>query len=421
MKDVNAVVLSIGTELTEGTIRDGHGQYLASGLSVRGIRLLRMEQLPDDLSILEQFRHAVRDAELLVVTGGLGPTTDDITRDLFAALIGTELEMREDVWDSIASRFPRLCGNANRRQAMIPRGCQVLDNPYGTAPGFSGTCGSCHFFALPGPPRELQGMAEDHLFPMVQRLFRIPPREISEASVFLIGESRLEEACRSVYDSDTSFRELQWGTRVQERRISLYIRGSSEDRRSAFLQILGKEMGQDLVRPDNCTAEELLLSRLEALNLQFACAESCTGGMVGSLITSVPGSSQNFAGGIIAYSNRIKQELLGVSHHTLEVHGAVSEPCAIEMARGLLRYGGADVACSVTGIAGPDGGSEEKPVGTICFGFAGRDREERAVTLRFGFNRESIRRRAAVSALLLTELFIQGKDGLDRYKLWQYS
>ena len=421
MKRVTAVILSIGTELTEGTIRDGHGQYLSSEFTLRGITVLRMEQLPDAPGVIKQFRLAAEEADLLVVTGGLGPTADDITRDLFARLIGKELELREEVWDTVVHRFPRLCGTANRRQALIPQGCEILDNPYGTAPGFAGTYKACHFFALPGPPRELYGMAKNHLLPRLGALFSIPPREVSEASVFLLGESRLEEACKEVYLSNPLLKELEWGTRVQERKISLYIRGGGEKERSRFLSSLGERMGKELIRMGNCSAEELLLKRLESSDLQFACAESCTGGMVGSLITSVAGSSRCFTGGVVAYSNGLKRQLLGVRSETLEREGAVSESCALEMAEGLLGLEGADIGCSVTGIAGPSGGSEEKPVGTVCFGLAGKGRESMSLTLQFGFNRESIRRRAAVSAMLLTEIFIDGNDGLDRYKFWQYS
>ncbi len=421
MSEIRAGIISVGTELTEGIIRDAHGQYLSSELTRRGISVRGIIQLPDDDELPKQLKACSGDLDLLVVTGGLGPTADDLTRDAFAALLGTDLVYREDVWEAIVKRFPTLSGKANRRQAMIPGGCEVLDNPFGTAPGFRGKAGAVSFFVLPGPPRELTGMAELHLFPAIEHLYRLPVRKLSEASVFLIGESKLEGACREVFDDSGLFHGMQWGTRVQERRISLYLRGGEEALRYDFLEALRIKLGRELVRDGDVSAESLLISALQQNNSSFSVAESCTGGMVGSIITSVPGVSPFFSGGCISYSNGFKQTFLNVRKETIEHYGAVSEQCAIEMAEGILEGSGSDIACSITGIAGPSGGTREKPVGTVWLALAGKKRKSAARSFLFGYNRDSIRRRAAVTAMLLSEKYAGGDDALDMCRFWQYS
>jgi nicotinamide-nucleotide amidase len=264
-------------------------------------------------------------------------------------------------------------------------------------------------------------MAELHLFPVMEHLFELPVRKLSEASVFLIGESKLEGACREVFDDAGLFHGIQWGTRVQERRISLYLRGGEEPQRFDFLEALRKKLGRELVREGDVSAESLLISALQRKHASFSVAESCTGGMVGSIITSVPGVSPFFSGGCISYSDSFKQTFLNVRKTTLEHYGAVSEECAIEMAEGILAGSGSDAACSITGIAGPSGGSREKPVGTVWLAVAGKSRKSMARCFLFGYNRDSIRRRAAVTAMLLSEKFVDGDDALDMCRFWQYS
>lgn len=421
MSEISVVILSIGTELTEGIIRDSHGQFLSSELTARGFSVRRIEQLPDNDGLLARFQDGVNDADVVIITGGLGPTADDITRDAVANLCGKGLEFREDVWEMIKDRFPRLCGNANQRQAMIPEGCDVLDNPFGTAPGFRGEVDGTLLFVLPGPPKELRGMAELHLFPFVEHHFALPVRELSEASIFLIGESRLEEACREIAADNADLKSVLWGTRVQERRISLYLRGGREEDRLRFLDLLAKKMGKELVRLGDLSAEQILFSTLKERRLTFAAAESCTGGMLGSVLTSLPGSSAYFLGSCVSYADSFKRRFLGVGEATLSQYGAVSRECAMEMALGVLDASGADVACSITGIAGPSGGSVEKPVGTVWFGLAGKDGAVSARQFRFGFSRDSVRRRATVTAMLLTEIYLDGDDALDMCGFWQYS
>jgi nicotinamide-nucleotide amidase len=181
------------------------------------------------------------------------------------------------------------------------------------------------------------------------------------------------------------------------------------------------KLGRELVRDGDVSAESLLIAALQQNNSSLSVAESCTGGMVGSIITSVPGVSSFFSGGCISYSNAFKQTFLNVRKETIEHYGAVSEQCAIEMAEGILEGSGSDIACSITGIAGPSGGTREKPVGTVWLAFAGKKRKSVARSFLFGYNRDSIRRRAAVTAMLLSEKYAGGDDALDMCRFWQYS
>jgi nicotinamide-nucleotide amidase len=421
VSEKSAVIISVGTELTEGIIRDSHGAFLSSELTRRNVSVRRIEQLPDDENLLSQFSRAVADADLLIITGGLGPTTDDITREVCASLFGTALELREDVWEMMIKRYPALSGRANRRQAMIPGACEALDNPFGTAPGFTGVLGTTRVFALPGPPKELTGMSNLYLFPFLEKELKLSAREVTEASLFLIGESRLEDACRALADSNPVYASMSWGTRVQEYRISLYLRGSSEEVRLSFLQALQKRFGAELVQPGDVTADSLLSAALLETGASFAAAESCTGGLLGVLLTAVPGSSAYFLGSCASYADSFKEKFLHVPREIINRYGAVSEECARAMAEGVLAAGEADWACSITGIAGPSGGTDEKPVGTVWIGLAGKGMKSLGIRFLFGYNRDSIRRRSVVAAMVLTEKYLRGLDALDMCRFWQYS
>ncbi len=421
-----AALCIIGSELTRGVIQDSHGQMISSDLTRIGYDVREIVIVPDDGSIRRVLHRLAGEVDLVVTTGGLGPTSDDITRDAVADIAGVSLAIDADARAVLADRVGNDLNAANLRQVMIPEGFTVLPNPVGTAPGF---CRSGEFYALPGPPRELLTMWKDEVLPdLMGRQGSRTPEERLEATVFLIPESLLEESCteaaRRTADSlglaDTEM--PIWGTRAQLYRISLYLQGSSDTIRRAVLSELKQLLGPELVREGDVEAVDLLYTVMREQKLMVAGAESCTGGLAGKLLTDVAGSSQFFWGSMVTYANSAKTAVLGVKESALQESGAVSQQTVEEMALGVLRISGADAAFSISGIAGPGGGTDEKPVGTVWFGFASSEGLPQSVCITFHpYSRGSVRRRAAICAFLLLEQYLKGRKLLDIIQSWQYS
>jgi len=416
----SAGLFIIGTELTRGVIADKHCQLLAHQLTRLGYHVERMVVVPDDGSIETVLLQAIERCDLIILTGGLGPTSDDVTRSVVARLAGVPLVRDPESFDALHRRIGERIWGANEQQTMIPEGFIAIPNPNGTAPGFRGVAEisgrTIALVALPGPPREMDPMFFDEVLPYLARLAGHDEFNRSEYSTFLIPEAKLEELCR-----EASFNGLQWGTRFQDMSISLYLVGGSEAERDEMVHRLSSMVGPGLIADGEVTAATLLTKRLLEREESISCAESCTGGMAAVQLTEQSGSSQWFWGSAVSYANEAKTALLGVREETIAVYGAVSEQCAIEMAEGMLLRSGTDWAFSITGIAGPDGGSEEKPVGTVCFGFAGRERRSEAVTVHLSsYGRSSVRRKATTVALLLARQFMEGSCLLDTVSKWQY-
>ncbi|MDX9914969.1 MAG: nicotinamide-nucleotide amidohydrolase family protein [Sphaerochaeta sp.] len=410
----------IGTELTRGVIADKHCQLLAHQLTRLGYHVERMVVVPDDGSIETVLRQAIGRCDLIILTGGLGPTSDDLTRSVVARLAGVELKRDKESFDTLYGRIGERIWGANEQQTLIPDGFVAIPNPNGTAAGFRGIIDiegrEVALIALPGPPREMDPMFFDEVLPYLARLAGHNDFNRSEYSTFLIPEAKLEELCRQA-----SFNGLEWGTRFQEMAISLYLVGGSSAERDEMANRLRAMVGPCLIADGEVTAATLLTRRLCDRNETISCAESCTGGMASVQLTDQSGSSQWFWGSAVSYANEAKTALLGVREETITVHGAVSQACAIEMAEGIRHVSGTDWAFSITGIAGPDGGSAEKPVGTVCFGFAGAGREAEAVTVNLSsYGRSSVRRKATTVALLLACQYIEGGHLLDTVSKWQY-
>ncbi len=411
-----AVVLSVGTELTEGIIQDTHVRFLAAELSARGITLFRAALIADDAAAFRaELSRAAAESDLVIVTGGLGPTTDDLTREVVADLAGVPLEFHPDAWDAILARFTgRAVPESNRKQAMAPAGFVLIPNAHGTAPGFHGTIARALVVALPGPPGELRPMFGDLVVPLLRERFGLgdePP--VLRGTAFMTPESALEGALRGARREGVG-----WGTRVEEDRIAFSLRGGAEaDRESCFGGVMAA-LGSIRVCRGETRPANLLLDGLADAGLVLATAESCTGGLVGRYLTDVPGSSRWYWGGVVSYANAAKERLLGVQAAVLERHGAVSAPVVAAMARGALALSGAGLSVSVSGIAGPDGGTPEKPVGTVWIAVA-RPGEEPACTLcRFSGARDAVRRKAAVAALLAAAAAAAGRPFLDSPVAW---
>ena len=401
-------ILCLGSELTSGAIQDGHGKYLSSFLTGLGFEIKSIHLAPDDMLLAEYLADLCKNVHLVVITGGLGPTSDDITREIVSSCAGSPLEFYEDLWREITERYHGLSAVVtNKKQAFIPRGFSVLPNPYGTAPGFWGKIGTCNVFALPGPPRELHGLVEDQLVTIVPSLFALPQLEKLEATSFLISESELEAGLQSLAIGD-----VHWRTRAEASRILFSLHGGTKGERERLLIALSKRYGGFCIRSGFIDSCILAFRALKREKLMLVTAESCTGGLITKLMTDIPGSSGVVWGGLVTYSNEAKERLLGVSE--LAANGAVSEQTVLSMAAGALSHSGADISVSVSGIAGPEGGTTDKPVGTVCIAILKRGGEGRAWRFLFHGSRSFVRTRTAVMALLLVEAAVLNAiDAID--------
>ena len=401
---MNASLVVIGTELTRGIIQDKHGILVSKELTAIGVHMNEIVAIPDDGSIKNILTSLMAANNILIITGGLGPTADDMTRIVIAEAAGVELNRREDCWKHLVERLGDRAYGANEKQALIPDGFEVIPNANGTAPGFYGMCHSTLIVALPGPPKEMSPMFYSYVLPLVSRHVGVKEAERDEYSSFITAEAKLEELC------ETADSTLEWGTRFQDYKISLYVSGGDREQRNRAIEKLREYVGLHRLEDGNTSALELLVNELVDKNLTIAAAESCTGGLASSLLTALPGSSRYMLGAVTAYSAAVKAHVLGVSSNTIDTFGCVSEACAAEMAAGALDLMSSDYAFSITGVAGPDK-SEGKDVGTVCFGFAGRERESCSVTVHMNsWGRDSIRRRSSVIAFILMKAYISGEN-----------
>lgn len=375
-----ASILSIGDEIVSGTTPDTNASYLAEALRAEGVEVVSILAVPDDpAAIARALRRGLEDADLVVTTGGLGPTADDLTTAVAADTLGVELRLDEPSLRRIEERFRsrglEMPGN-NRKQALLPAGCVVVPNPVGTAPGFvvavPGSRGDKHVASLPGVPAEMRAMMEGTVLPWV-RARSTGSRFASRVfSTFGLSESALDERLAGLLDpaeGRLAFRAAF--PRIQAR---VTLAGGPHDDLEARLDHLEREvrarLGDHLYAIGDQGMEDAVGALLRERGLTLALAESCTGGLIGHRVTEVAGSSAYFLGGVVAYANAAKTELLGVRDGTLRDHGAVSIEVATEMAAGARSRYGADLGLATTGIAGPDGGTAEKPVGTVCIALA---------------------------------------------------
>ena len=402
-------LLTTGTELLLGTTQNTHGAWIGQRLLRVGLRVSRQITVPDGEAVGRAMRIGLEAGEALIVTGGLGPTSDDLTRESLAEVLG--LEMIEDeaamrAIEEFFARRQRVMAEANRKQAQAPVGADILVNPNGTAPGLylpprlSGSF-NCAVFLLPGPPRELYPMFEAEVVPRLQALSGIEKvPEFLELKFAGIGESDFHEGIDDVLEAIPG---LEHGYCARPGEVDLRLMGSAASIREAG-EIVRATFGDELVSEDGANLEDVVVELLAKRGRTLAIAESCTGGLIASRITDVAGSSEVFRYGFVTYANEAKQELVGVSQDALRSHGAVSDPVARQMAEGALKAGEADIAVAVTGIAGPAGGSEEKPVGTVFLGLAKRGRETQVYQQFHPWARAAFKRQVSQSALNLVRL-----------------
>lgn len=372
---VHIEIINTGTELLLGNVQNTHGAWLGRELFRLGLRVARQTTIPDGEVIEQTLADAVRRSDVVIVTGGLGPTSDDITREATAAVLGCELIEDEAALRSLEAFFAirqKIMAPTNRKQAQAPVGADVLPNGNGTAPGIYvpprlNPVRPCAIFLLPGPPRELYPMFFAEVEPRLRALAGVAAdRGMLELKFTGVGESDFHQA---IDDQLAAVDGLEYGYCARISEVDLRLIGND----SAVTQgraIALEAFARHLVSNDGASLESVVLERLRKAHLTLATAESCTGGLVASRLTDVPGASEVFTHGFVTYANRAKVEQLGVTEIALEQHGAVSEEVARQMAEGALRASGADLAVSVTGIAGPSGGTPEKPVGTAWLALA---------------------------------------------------
>jgi len=398
-------VINTGSELLLGNTLNTHLTFLGQELFPFGLRVARQVTVPDGDAIRVALVESLARADIVIVTGGLGPTTDDITREITAGLLGLPLIEDPDVWSFIQARFSRRgleMTPRNRRQAQVPQGATVLANPNGTAPGLYlqhvANGAARHLFLLPGPPRELQPMFHDKVAPILKSLLPVGPSvDCRRWLVAGMGESKVE----SVVGADLlAIPGLELGYCARPGAVEVRAIGVPEALAAAEAVMLAK-LPTQIAGEGGAPIEEIIVHRLASAGKKLATAESCTGGLLANKITNVPGASGVFLQGFVTYANDAKSRALGVPAALIAQHGAVSEPVARAMADGALRESGADFALATTGIAGPSGGTPEKPVGTVFIALAIRDGETRVEKHSYPTDRATFKELTAQAALNL--------------------
>jgi nicotinamide-nucleotide amidase len=406
-----AAIIAVGSEMLTPTRLDTNSLYITERLNEIGIDIVAKSIVGDDRAELEaHIAQALERNDLLILTGGLGPTEDDLTREAVAAHLRLPFSEDAAIIDNIEKRFASRgwkMPEVNRRQAMVPAGAVVLDNPNGTAPGLWIEPGTKGVALLPGPPREMKPMLDrlvaERLAPRGAGL-RVLRRVIKMAGK---GESRVEELTQPIYSSWRSgTHPIETTILAMPGQVELHLstRGSAVAAMDAALDAavaqISAVMGEDIFTHDaHAGIEQVVGELLRARGWKIALAESCTGGLATSRLTDVAGSSDYVERGVIAYSNAAKIEMLGVDAALIDAHGAVSEPVAAAMASGIRGRARVDVGVGITGIAGPGGGSDHKPVGTVCISVVVPDVAAVTRTMRFPGNREHVKAFSAFTAI----------------------
>jgi competence/damage-inducible protein CinA-like protein len=404
-------LLSTGDELLTGQVVDTNSAWLMDRLWDLGVMVRRKTLVGDDRpDLLAALAETTARADVVVMSGGLGPTEDDLTAECVAQVMGVPLVVDDASLAAIRERFEKLGRTMtpnNAKQARFPRGATILPNRLGTAPGFLVRLGRAELICLPGVPVEYKGLCEESVLPRIAgRTSEVPAARL----VKLIGipESHADQAMRPVMDAP-EHRGVRFGYRAHWPEIHVKWSVSGPDAEAHAERILGEVrriFGDAIFAEGKEELAQRVVERLADRRERLALAESCTGGLVAQLVTSVPGASAVLDVGAVAYANTAKTTLLGVPEALLAAHGAVSEPVARAMAEGVRRLGGATWGLAVTGIAGPGGGTPEKPVGTVHLAIAGPD-GTRTWTRRFPGDRERVRKTSAYDLLNQLRLLLR--------------
>jgi nicotinamide-nucleotide amidase len=402
-------VLNTGSELLFGSVINTHLSFLAQQLFPLGMRVQRQLTIPDGEAIRDAISEAAPRCDVILVTGGLGPTSDDITREIVSELTSRPLRLDDSILEKIRVRFEKRglkMTDRTARQAYVPEGATVLPNDHGTAPGLHipAANGFPHLFLLPGPPRELRPMFHTYVIPILRPLkgdYQLRARTYRTTG---LGESQVE---RIVGDRLLAIPGLELGYCARMGEVDVRVIGSQSVVESAG-SLIESELGPYIVTTEDKELEDVVVALLTAKQATLAIAESCTGGLLSNRMTDVPGSSLVFIEGNVTYSNEAKMRTLGVSAELLSTVGAVSKEVARAMAEGALQRSGATYALSTTGIAGPDGGTDQKPVGTVFIGLASQGFDTLVEKEFFPTDRPSFKRICTQHALEMLRRKILG-------------
>ena len=377
-----AEILATGDEIRSGALVDSNSAYIAQKLEETGIEVVRHSSIGDDpAEIIIILKEISQRSDIAVVTGGLGPTDDDLTAAAAARTADVVLVLNPQALALVENFFKarnRPLTDSNKKQAMLPAGAQCLNNPVGTAPGFHIKIGQCDFFFLPGVPFEMRRMLTDQVIPRIMKIQGPAAglRLSKTLSTFGLTESATGDHLNGF---DQLFPRIKLGFRAifPEIQVKLYAHGADEGKVRAQMeeatQWVHRKLGDKVISDTGESMEKVVGNLLGQKNATLALAESCTGGLIADLLTNVPGSSAYFIFSAVTYSNQLKMKILDVTAQTLDRYGAVSEQTAKEMARGVQQVSGATYGLSVSGIAGPGGATDDKPVGTVCIGLATAD------------------------------------------------
>ncbi|HNX26189.1 MAG TPA: competence/damage-inducible protein A [Phycisphaerae bacterium] len=400
-----AIIISIGNELTSGQGLDTNSAWLSRRLAEKGVWVISHHTVGDDLAAISSaIVQAAEKVGLVIISGGLGPTADDLTRFALADAMGVKLVLDEASLRQIEHMFEswgRAMSQSNRIQAMMPDGATAMENTQGTAPGIKATLGGTAIYVTPGVPREMKVMFDKCILPELAVCDDVILHEI--VNLFGAGESVIGEKIQDIMQKTGP---VIVGTTVANGLVSVRIISSAASRAESQKQIdaavaeLRRRLGKLVVGVGSEASMSAVVGELlEKSGMTVATAESCTGGLIGKMLTDRAGSSKYYVGGIISYSNEVKQEQLGVAQKLLDRYGAVSEQVAAAMAVGVRERLHCDWGISITGIAGPGGGTDEKPVGLVYTALAGHDGVEVAKNIIPPHSRESVRLRSALTAL----------------------
>lgn len=407
-------LISVGTEILLGDILNTDAQFLSIELARLGISVIHQSTVGDNRErLLAQLKEAADRSDIIILSGGLGPTPDDLTKEVCCEFFGKKMFLHEPTVEKIKTYFStkgmKMAQN-NLKQAMLPKDCVIFPNDNGTAPGMAIEKDGVHILVLPGPPRELKPMFRNCAVPY---LMQFSDRIIVSHNIrtFGIGESLMSERVNDLFDAEnpTVAPYAKDGEALLRVTAMARTKEEAENLCKPVINEIKNRLDGFVYGVDYTCIEEAVIEKLKEKHIKVATAESCTGGLIAKRITDVPGASEVFDCGIISYANEIKHRVLGVSEDDLKKYGAVSEPVARQMAQGALKVSGADIAVSVTGIAGPDSDSTNKPVGLVYIGLADRDnvwvRELRTSRKDRSYNRYV----SASNALNMIRLYIDNK------------
>jgi len=411
-----AEIITIGDEILIGQIVDTNSAWMAHELNNIGLRVKQISSVSDDREhILTALKEAGKRADVILITGGLGPTKDDITKKTLADYFGVGLVENKDALDNVLqifSRYNRPMLEVNRLQAQVPANCEVLLNKNGTAPGMWFNVDGKIYVSMPGVPHEMMYMMEDSVIPKLKSSLKLP--FIIHKTILTVGEgeSYLAERIADIEDALPSYIKLAYLPKLGQVRLRLSAYGEDEgllkEKINEYSAKIVERVANVVAAEEDIPIEKAILNYMEQKGFTLSVAESCTGGYISHLFTQHPGSSKVFFGGAISYSYELKESILGVKSETLKKYGAVSEETATEMVQGALLNFKSDYAIAVTGIAGPDGGTPDKPVGTVWIAVANVDNMV-IKKLTFGNKRRQNIERSAISALNMLNTLLHEK------------